>query len=198
MLNGGHSLALTLYPSLRHAIASKALRRHSKLSEEITGYRGFHPASEAYVVKDLYKLVNEGEPKLEVGNPAEGGNPGLNCATFTLIRSFEVSNEGEIKLKNVLIEGKFGVELKPDKALRVGLSDEGWATLNRKLPTVRITGTFKHSETKRRYKITIENAFVTQDFPGSFFRQPLASGEYAFIATHANIEMLRRETELTS
>jgi hypothetical protein len=172
------------------------------MSEEITGYRGFHPASDAYVVRDIYKLVNDGKPKLEVdyANPAEGGNPDLNCATFTLIRSFEVSNAGEIKLKNVLIEGKFGVQLKPDKALRgFGVSDDEWGIyndlfvkttdlLNRKLPTVRLTGTFEHSETKRRYSVTIDNAFVTQDFPGSFFVQPLASGEYAFIATHADIE----------
>jgi len=47
------------------------------MSEEITGYRGFHPASDAYVVRDIYKLVNDGKPKLEVdyANPAEVAIP---------------------------------------------------------------------------------------------------------------------------
>jgi hypothetical protein len=30
------------------------------MSGEITGYRGFHPASEAYIVKDPYELVKGG------------------------------------------------------------------------------------------------------------------------------------------
>jgi hypothetical protein len=42
-------------------------------------------------------------------------------------------------------------------------------------------------ESERLYEITIEKAFLTQDFPGSFFRRPLEEATYSFIATDAII-----------
>jgi hypothetical protein len=60
------------------------------------------------------------------------------------------------------------------------------------LPTVKLKGEFKHSETNRRYEVTIEDAFVTQDFPGSFYRQPLENGKYPFIATRADARPLAK------
>ena len=93
------------------------------MSDEITGYRGFHPASEAYVVKDFFRLLGEREPKLLVRytSPTLGGDPALSGAGFTLIRSFKTFN-GEIKLINMLIEGQFTVTLMDKALVAQGLS----------------------------------------------------------------------------
>lgn len=180
--------------------------------EEITGSRGFHPASETYVVKDLYELDSDGY--LEFGISGERHKFGLNSASFTLIRAFELSNadaKTAITPRKVLIEGKFEVELPDVKTLNpkgytnVGpnwnpqspqiFNAENLLDLDRVLPTIEIQGKFKHSETKRRYDVTIPNAFVTQDLPWLLFRQPLGSCHYTFIAAHAIIDMLHREDE---
>jgi hypothetical protein len=66
------------------------------MCEEITGY---NPASGFYIVRDRYKLVSEGA-KFEVNYARQMamGNPKLSGATFTLIKSFDVSGN-EIMLK---------------------------------------------------------------------------------------------------
>jgi len=175
--------------------------------ESITGY---YPKSGSYVVEDRYELVNDGDETLEVvyANPALDGMPKLDSASFMLIKSFELQYsepEKKIELKNVLIDGQFKVVL-PDTALRptgyvvnANPDSDGerylfltstfklTALYTLSLPTVTIKGKFKHVESERLYEITIEKAFLTQDFPGSFFRRPLEEATYSFIATDAII-----------
>ena len=65
------------------------------MSDEITGYGGFHPASEAYVVKDFFTLVKDWQqPELrgvKYADPTVRPDPVfvLSYAAFMLIRSFE-------------------------------------------------------------------------------------------------------------
>jgi len=63
------------------------------MCEETTGY---DPASGLYVVKDGYKLDDKG--LLELGNHDEKG---LDDASFTLIKSFEVTGD---KIKRTKID----------------------------------------------------------------------------------------------
>lgn len=172
-----------------------------ELEESTTGY---YPKGGSYVVEDLYGLVKDGNETLEIeyANPALGGMPALDDASFALIRSFDLSeSERRIELKKVLIEGEFKVALKPDVVLRptgyVGNAEpdrdlfssigfELTKLYGFPLPTVTIQGKFRHLESKRLYKVTIE-AFLTQDLPGSFFIRPLEDATYGFISTDATI-----------
>jgi hypothetical protein len=172
-----------------------------EVEESITGY---DPASDSYVVEDRYELVTDPTAELwvEYANPAIGGMPKLDDASFVLIRRFELSEgDRKIDLKKVLIDGEFKVGLKPDVVLRptgyvrntepdprlfssseVSLTDlYAFHT-----PTVTIKGKFRHQESERLYEVTIE-AFVTQDLPGSFFTRPLKDATYSFISTDVTI-----------
>lgn len=174
--------------------------------KSITGY---DPANGSYVVKDHYELTNEGI--LEFQN----AEIPFSSAKFMLIRSFEVQNkdsQDKIKQKNVLIEGHFTVQLNPKQAplargyttgvsfdqldveqvrkLYQGASFNTGDLLGLPLPTIAIKGKFKHLVSGKRYDIAIENVFVTQDFPGAFYRHPLEEATYSFIATDVTIKPL--------
>ena len=171
----------------------------------------------SYIVKDLYESIKEDSPTLEL---AKNEEPLLIDASYTLIRTFELHNgdpKKAVRPTKVMIEGKFSLEFKevykrtapvrpagymnakepaidlewdPERLLYKNTLFKTTDLLTLPLPTVKIKGKFKHTETKREYHVTIDDAFITQDFPGSFYRQPLERGEYTFIATRADIRPL--------
>ncbi len=87
---------------------------------EKTGYQGFHPASDCYVVNDTYDLIKDQQPNpvLHINYARASSNDiHFNDARFTLIRSYEVFPTGEITPRVVFLTGMFNVNLVPGPGL---------------------------------------------------------------------------------
>jgi len=132
-----------------------------------------------------------------------------------LIRTFRFcESEGldgapaKIELQRIFIEGQFSIAFSAGETISPRWYTKGDPQSAYKLstkfnldqlravavPLVAITGQFEHvresdeeNDQKKRYKVQIRNALLTEDFPGSFYIRPLVSSTYTFVATEALI-----------